>query len=105
MNYWQMNWVSLLSIAQITYNISINITTEQTLFFTNHKYNINLFLKSKEATVLTEQVRVTADKMHKLHKKLKEDIKFLSHCSAFYYYNQHHAGALMLKKRDKVYLL
>ena len=37
--------------------------------------------------------------MRKLHKKLQKDIKFLSHHSAFY------AGALMLKKRDKVYLL
>ena len=42
--------------------------------------------------------------MHKLHKELKTDIEFLSHCSVFYH-NQHHAGALMLKKRDKVYLL
>ena len=53
---------------------------------------------------MTEQVRITADKMYKLHKELKTDIKFLSHCSAFYH-NQHHAGALTLKKGDKVYLL
>ena len=42
--------------------------------------------------------------MHKLHKELKTDIEFLLHCSAFYH-NQHHAGALTLKERDKVYLL
>ena len=42
--------------------------------------------------------------MHKLHKKIQTDIKFLLHCSAFYH-NQHHAGALMLKEGDKVYLL
>ena len=42
--------------------------------------------------------------MHKLHKELKTDIEFLSHCSVFYH-NQHHAEALMLKKRDKIYLL
>ena len=51
-----------------------------------------------------KQVKVTADKMHKLHKKLQTDIKFLSHCLVFYY-NQYCAGALMLKKRNKVYLL
>ena len=42
--------------------------------------------------------------MHKLHKELRTDIKFLLHCSVFYY-NQHHAGAPTLKKRNKVYLL
>ena len=42
--------------------------------------------------------------MQMLYKKLKQDIKSISHQSAFYY-NQHHAGALMLKKRNKVYLL
>ena len=99
-----MNWVLLLSLTQLTYNISINSITEQTSFFTNHEYNMNLFLESKKATVLTEQVKITADKMHKLHDELKTDIEFLSHCSAFYH-NRHHAGALMLKEGDKVYLL
>ena len=42
--------------------------------------------------------------MHKLHKELQQDLKFLSHCSVFYY-NQHYAEAPMLKKRDRVYLL
>ena len=42
--------------------------------------------------------------MHKLHKKLKTDIEFLSHHSVFYH-NQHHAEALTLKKRNKIYLL
>ena len=103
-DYQQTNWVPLLSIAQLIYNISINVTTGQTSFFTNHEYNMNLFLESKKVTVLIEQVKVTADEMHKLHKELQTDIKFLSHHSVFYH-NQHCAGAPMLKKRDKVYLL
>ena len=103
-DYRQMNWVPLLSIAQLMYNTSINVTTEQTSFFANHEYNTNLFLELKKATVLTEQTKVTVNDMHKLHKELKTDIEFLSHHSVFYY-NQHHAGALMLKKRNKVYLL
>ena len=103
-DYQQTNWVLLLSIAQLTYNTSINAITEQTSFFANHEYNTNLFLESKKVTVLTEQIKVTVDKMHKLHKKLQTDIEFLLHCSAFYH-NQHHAGALTLKKRNKVYLL
>ena len=103
-DYWQTNWVLLLLIAQLTYNTSINAITEQTPFFANHEYNVNLFLKSKKVTVLTEQIKVTVNEMHKLHKKLKADIEFLSHCSVFYH-NQHHAGALTLKEGDKVYLL
>ena len=42
--------------------------------------------------------------MHKLYKELQTDIEFLLHCLAFYY-NQHHAEAPTLKKRNKVYLL
>ena len=103
-NYWQTNWVSLLLIAQLIYNISINAIIKQTLFFTNHEYNKNLFLKLKEVIILAEQVKITVNKIMKLHRELQKDIKFLSHCLVFYL-NQHCAGALMLKKRDKVYLL
>ena len=86
------------------YNISINVITEQISFFANHRYNMNLFLKLKKVTVLTEQIKITADEMHKLHKELQTDIEFLSHHSVFYH-NQHHAEALTLKERNKVYLL
>ena len=65
---------------------------------------MNLFLESKKVTVLAKQVKVTVDEMHRLHKELKTDIEFLSHCSVFYH-NQHCAGAPMLKKGDKIYLL
>ena len=54
--------------------------------------------------ILAKNVIITAKEMQTLYKKLKQDIKFLSHYLAFYY-NQHYAGALTLKKRDKVYLL
>ena len=84
--------------------MSINIITKQTLFFINYKYNINLFLELKKVIILTEQVKIIADKMHKLHRELQTDIEFLSHHLAFYY-NQHYTEALILKKRDKVYLL
>ena len=86
------------------YNMSINAITEQTSFFTNHRYNMDLFLELKKVMILIEQIKITVDKMHKLHKELKTDIEFLSHHSVFYY-NQHCAGALMLKEEDKVYLL
>ena len=42
--------------------------------------------------------------MQKLHKKLKKNIKFLSHWSVFYH-NQHRSEESMLKKKNRVYLL
>ena len=70
----------------------------------NHEYNANLFQESKKAMILTEQVNIIMTEMQMLHKELKQDIKFLSHRSAFYH-NQHRSEESMLKKRDKVYLL
>ena len=103
-NYHQINWIVLLSVTQIAYNTSVNQTTDMTSFFVNHEYNANLFQESKKATVLTEQVNITVTEMQTLHKELKQDIKFLSHRSAFYH-NKHRSGESMLKKRNKVYLL
>ena len=74
------------------------------LFFINHEYNVNLFQESKKAIILTEQVNITVTEMWTLYNKLKQDIEFLSHRSAFYH-NKHRSEESMLKKRDKVYLL
>ena len=103
-NYHQTNWVVLLPVTQIVYNTSVNQITGTTSFFMNHRYNTNLFQESKKAMILIEQANITVTEMQTLHKKLKQDIEFLLHRSAFYH-NKHHAGAPMLKKRDKVYLL
>ena len=91
-------------MTQLAYNTSVNQITGTTSFFTNYEYNINLFLESKKATVLTEQVNITVTDMQKLHKKLKKNIKFLLHQLTFYY-NQYRFREPMLKKRDRVYLL
>ena len=73
-------------------------------FFANYKYNANLFLESKKAMILVEQVNVAVTDMQRLYKKLKKNIKFLSHWSAFYH-NQHRSEESMLKKENRVYLL
>ena len=44
---------------QLVYNISVNQITDITLFFADYKYNANLFLESKKAIILTEQVNIT----------------------------------------------
>ena len=99
-----MNWVLLLSLTQIIYNSSVNVTTEQTSFFANYSYDINLFLTSKEVKVWVKKANMNVKEMYKIYQELKTDIKFLVYRSV-YYHNKHHAEALMLKKRDKVYLL
>ena len=73
-------------------------------FFTNHDYDVKLFLILKEVKIWTEKVNIHVKELYKLHKELNTDIKFLLHYLIFYY-NKHHAEASMLKKRDKVYLL
>ena len=104
MNYQQINWVALLSVAQLAYNTSVNQIINITSFFANYKYNVSLFQELKKAMILIEQVNITVTEMQILYRELKQDIKFLSYRSAFYY-NKHHAEASMLKKKDKVYLL
>ena len=74
------------------------------LFFVNYKYNATLFQELKKAIILTEQVNIIVQEIQKMHSKLKQNIKFLSHHLAFYY-NKYYAEASILKKRDKVYLL
>ena len=94
----------LLFIAQLIYNTNINVIINQTSFFTNYKCNANLFLKLKNVMILAENAKITAKEMQMLHQKLKQDIKFLLYCLTFNH-NQYHAEALILKKRNKVYLL
>ena len=74
------------------------------LFFANHDYNIKLFLISKEAKIWAEKINIHAKELNRLYKELSTEIKFLLHHSVFHY-NKHHAEALMLKERSKVYLL
>ena len=91
-------------MTQIIYNSSINVTTEQTSFFTNYDYNINLFLALKKAEIWVEKANMNIKELYKIYQELKTDIKFLVYKLVFYY-NKHYAEVSMLKKRDKVYLL
>ena len=99
-----MNWIALLSVMQIAYNMSVNQIMSTTSFFVNHEYNTNLFQELKKAMILTEQVNITVTEIQILHNKLKQDIEFLLYRLAFYH-NKHRSEESMLKKRDKVYLL
>ena len=73
-------------------------------FFANYSYDTKLFLILKEVKIWVEKTNVHVKELHKLHKELSTDIKFLLHYLTFYY-NKHCTEASILKKRDKVYLL
>ena len=47
---------------------------------------------------------MNAKELYKIYQELKTNIKFLVYRLVFYY-NKYHAEVLMLKKRNKVYLL
>ena len=51
-----------------------------------------------------KKVNIHVKELYKLYKELSINIKFLLYCSMFYY-NKYYVEALMLKKRNKVYLL
>ena len=74
------------------------------LFFTNYDYDAKLFLILKEDKIWAEKTNIHIKELYRLHKELSTDIEFLLHCSVFYY-NKYYAEALMLKEKDKVYLL
>ena len=103
-DYRQTNWVSLLPLAQLAYNTSVNETTGRTPFYANHGYDAQLFREPKEVQVMAEAAHVTATEMQQIHKELKADIEFLHLRSAFHY-NKHRARGPKLKEGDKVYLL
>ena len=46
-NYHQTNWIKLLSITQISYNNSVNATTQKTSFYAKYEYNSTLNKLSK----------------------------------------------------------
>ena len=52
----------------------------------------------------TEKVKMNTKELYKIYQELKTNIKFLAYRLTFYY-NKYCVEALMLKKRDKVYLL
>ena len=74
------------------------------LFFINYNYDIKLFLILKEAKIWAEKINIHIKELHKLYKELSTDIKFLLYCLVFYY-NKYCAEALMLREKNKVYLL
>ena len=70
----QDNWISLLPLAQFTYNNQFSVTTDMMLFFTNFGRHLNLFMNPKDELNI-EKVIVIVEDMKKLHAVTTEAIE------------------------------
>jgi hypothetical protein len=102
-NHRQNNWVSLLPMAQITYNNKISESTGKTPFFANHGRHSNLFErtlpgpKAEKALENTANMKATYDEMRQRIGAAQD--------SSTRYANKKRTTAPQLKRGDKVYLL
>ena len=73
----QNNWVTLLPMAQLTYNDKLSGTTGMILFFANYRKNANGFLRPREGPN-TDKALVKAEELKEVHKNLRDTIKNLN---------------------------
>ena len=74
MNKRQDNWVTLLPIAQLTYNDKLSGTTGMILFFANYRKNANGFLQLREG-LNADKALVKAKELKEVHKNLRDTIE------------------------------
>ena len=100
-NYHQTNWIELLLMTQISYNNSVNATTQKTSFYAKHEYNSTLNRLSKTSKKRVSQAVQHAQVIKEL---MTRNIDFMIE-KTIYQANKHRFEDSNLKKRDKVYVL
>src|SRR5258708_2465071 len=73
MNYQQDDWVTLLPMAEFTYNNATNATTGVSPFFTNKGYHLEITLDPQAKTSLAKAQTFVANLEH-VQAELKENI-------------------------------
>src|SRR5260221_13370036 len=73
MNYQQDNWVTLLPMAEFTYNNTMNVTTGVSPFFTNKGYHLEFTVDLQVETSSAEVQAFVVDLEH-VQVELKENI-------------------------------
>ena len=98
-NYYQDNWIELLSMTQIAMNSKISNTTKISSYFANYGRESNLFEK--------ELKHVSADSAMNRVKKLKNIRKNIQkmHLKSERYVNKKRKKGPQLKEKNKIYLL
>src|SRR5258707_3279543 len=71
-NYQQDDWVTLLPMAEFTYNNATNMTTGVSPFFTNKGYHPEFTVDPQVETSSPEVQAFVAD-LERIHAELKED--------------------------------
>ena len=99
----QNNWVTLLPMAQLTYNDKLSGTTGMTPFFANYGKNANGFLQPREGPN-ADKALVKAEELKEVHKKLRDIIKD-SNEKVRLQADKNRKDGPQLKEGDKVYLL
>jgi transposase InsO family protein len=98
----QNNWLSLLAMAQLSYNNKLSEATGTTPYFANHGTHPNLFERTLPGPKAEAAVK-DADEMKALH-QLLHDKTLKAQQSSISHVNRKRKTAPQLKEGDKVYL-
>ena len=88
----------------LAYNTSEHSTIKRTPFFINKEFKVDIFIKIRKCEELVLYIIIIVDKIHKLQKKLQQDLIFFNR-KMKKFADKKRVRGLTLKKRDKVYLL
>lgn len=102
-SYLQDDWVSLLPIAQFTYNTNNNASTQTTPFEANYGFTPTIRFEEKSLSTYAETAKQDIDKLRAIHQQLRMDISKATISQAFYA-NKHRSRGPDLKEGDNVYL-
>jgi hypothetical protein len=102
-NYQQDNWVTLLPLAQFSYNSSYNETTKCSPFFANYGFEPEIHRTSRQGQEVPKAHR-RVDELKTLHSELRQELAFTQQRVAQYYNHKRLKGPTF-ERGDKVYLL
>lgn len=100
-NFEQDDWVDLLPTAQMAYNASKTNTTHVSPFFANYGYDPDL---RQGPHPDTPRAAVRADRLHDMHRMLKDTLESVRERMGKYY-DTHRLEGPRLEEGDKVFLL
>ncbi len=103
-NTQQDNWVELLPLAQFAYNSSRSEPIGMTPFYANYGYEPEAYRQPRKDEQVSEDARLTVEKLKGLHQQLATDIEFGKLRTATYANRKRSMGP-PLQRGDKVYLL
>lgn len=89
MNYQQDNWVSLLPLAEFSYNNSIHSSTKHTPFESTYGFHPRFSLASSPPPGISASSEDFAHSLQQLHQQLQAEITLAQQQQAVFYNNKH----------------